>query len=852
MTDSNTQNFAYHEGRTFGKYILESMVGRGGMAEVYKSRHPDLDREVAIKILHPYLTDTTDFVERFRREARAAAALRHPNIIQIFDFDVTDDGLYYMVMEFIDGESFDAYLQQQNGPVPEAKSLELYQQICGALQVAHERGIVHRDIKPANIMLDKQQRPYIGDFGIAQIVGDTRLTQSGMTSGTPQYMSPEQVTGDEISPATDIYAMGIMLYRLMSGRLPFEGGNPATVMMNHVTEPPERPSLFAPDLSPAIESVILKAIAKEPSDRFQDAAELGSALEAAAGSGTAVAIPTSPTKPEAVAAAAATLQQTAVTPEPPATIITETSRTPTWVWPVLVVGALALVAVGFLLARGNGNEVEATAVTNATTDNELTAADTTGTAVTSPGQPALPAAIPGMVFIPSTTFMMGNNEGNSDERPEHEVTVDGFFIDETEVTNEAYAEFVSATNRDLPAAWQQPEPSVWEVTAAEPFIAGNHEDRFMFDGADVQPATGSLSMTLDADNEVGLVTAVFTGTIEPNPGQTLSGEFRVEQHTFSPGPTNPAFQEGGIGDFVRMHGQSGMELMQYPEMVAYIGTWGAADVFLDDELLYDDVGIHIMYSDGVRDDAEQFVFDGNGRCCFDPSNPADSSLDENGREISVWVFPGSSQGYSYDYGDDALAGETAADEPTWFAVYYNQVTEIKAPAFTGPTSFPEGEAEHPVGGVSWDDAVAYCEWRDGRLPTEAEWELAARGQDGLLYPWGNESGEQANYADWNDATLPVGSFPDSNSPFGLLDMAGNVWEWTADWYSPTYYADSPADNPSGPETGEVKVARGGGFRLLDILGLDEARSTHRLPLPPDVQSADVGFRCAATVDNVAN
>lgn len=839
--DSNTSNFAYHEGRTFGKYSLESMVGRGGMAEVYKSRHPDLDREVAIKILHPYLTDTTDFVERFRREARAAAALRHPNIIQIFDFDVTEDGLYYMVMEFINGQSFADYLQQRSGPLPQAKALDLYQQICSALQVAHEQGIIHRDIKPANIMLDHQERPYIGDFGIAQIVGDTRLTQSGMTSGTPQYMSPEQVTGDAVSPATDIYAMGIMLYRLMTGRLPFEGGNPATVMMNHVTEPPERPTVFVPDLSAAIESVILKAIAKEPAERFRDAAALWQALAAAAGSGTAVAIPTTPVKPEAVAAAAASLQETAVTPEAQATVITETSRTPTWVWPIIGIGALALIAVGFLLARNN--QSADTAVNETAVTGELTVADAAATAAANQGVGSSPPDIPGMKFIPGTTFTMGNDAGNSDEMPAHEVALAAYFIDETEVTNTAYAEFVAETNRALPSTWQQPEPSLWEVTATEPFISGNHEDRFMFDGTGVQAADGTLTMMLDADNETGSLTAVFNGTIEPNPDQALSGEFRIEQHTFSAGPTSPAFQEGGIGDFVRMHGQSGMELSQYPEMVAYIGTWGSADVFLDDELLYDDVGIHVMYSDGVRDDEAHFVFNSDGRCCFDPANPTDARLDADDREISIWLFPGS----SYAYGIE-IQGSTSGDDPTWIALYYNNVTEIKAPAFTGPNAFPEDEADHPVSGVTWEDAAAYCAWRDGRLPTEAEWELAARGTEGRLYPWGNESGEQANYADRSDGTLPVGSFPDAGSPFGLQDMAGNVWEWTADWYSPSYYQASPAENPTGPADGEAKVARGGGFRLLDILGLDEARSTHRLPLPPDVQSADVGFRCVVPAD----
>lgn len=253
------------------------------MAEVYKSTHPELGRPLAIKILHPFHTDIEGFVERFRQEAQAIATLRHPHIVQVFDFATTEDGLHFMVMEYIDGMALDVYLAQHPGPMPLPQAFSLFRQVAEALHAAHEKGIIHRDVKPSNILIDRQGTAYLTDFGIAQILGAQRLTMSYMSPGTPSFMAPEQGTGQPITRAVDVYALGGLLYQLLAGRLPYADENPLAVIMRKSAQPPAPASLFNPALSPAIDAVILQAMALQPQKRFADALVMCQALEKAIG-----------------------------------------------------------------------------------------------------------------------------------------------------------------------------------------------------------------------------------------------------------------------------------------------------------------------------------------------------------------------------------------------------------------------------------------------------------------------------------------------------------------------------------------------------------------------------------------
>jgi len=269
-------------GKTLGKYGVLEHIGHGGMAEVYKGQHVQLDRMVAIKVLHPFLADDDGFVVRFQREARIVATLRHPNIVQVYDFDYHDElNIYYMVMEYIDGPTLKSVLS--GGGRPQDEVLRFGAAIADAMAYAHRRGMVHRDVKPANIMFTSDNMPILTDFGIAKMLTLTSLTASGAMVGTPAFMAPEIGMGKPGTGSTDIYALGVVLYQMVTGRLPFESESPMGMVMQHINDAPPPPSQFAPNLSKEFEAAILRALEKQPEARFASAEEMARELRKLAG-----------------------------------------------------------------------------------------------------------------------------------------------------------------------------------------------------------------------------------------------------------------------------------------------------------------------------------------------------------------------------------------------------------------------------------------------------------------------------------------------------------------------------------------------------------------------------------------
>jgi serine/threonine-protein kinase len=269
-------------GQKLGQYELRERLGRGGMADVYKAFQPSIERFVAVKTMLGHLASDQEFVERFRREARAVGQLRHPHIVTVFDFGIERD-IYYMVMEFIKGENLKAYIARHPQGVPIEDALRITSQIADALAYAHRAGLIHRDVKPANIMFSDEtyQNAILTDFGIAHIFSQPGLTASGAMIGTPAYLSPEIASGREVDERADIYGLGIILYEMLTGRVPFEADTPAAVIMKHVLAPLPSPASFGRVLPDDVEAIILKAMMKDPDDRYQTAAELKAAVDQA-------------------------------------------------------------------------------------------------------------------------------------------------------------------------------------------------------------------------------------------------------------------------------------------------------------------------------------------------------------------------------------------------------------------------------------------------------------------------------------------------------------------------------------------------------------------------------------------
>jgi serine/threonine-protein kinase len=340
------------------------------MAEVYRARDELLGREVALKVLSRRLSTDSTFVERFRREAQAAANLNHPNVVSLFDYG-SDGDTYYIVMEFIDGQPL-ADIVRSQGPLMPERAAEIAADVARALERAHAAGLVHRDIKPSNIMLNSQGQTKVTDFGIARAMttdGEQTMTQTGMVIGTAAYLSPEQAQGHPVDPRSDVYSLGVVLYEALTGQPPFTGDTPLSIAYKHVRENPVPPSAVNPDVPPELDAIVMKALAKNPDNRYQSATEFREDLERfLAGQGV-----------HATPLLAAAPAGTQVLEQQEEEYLPDEKRKR---WPaiLLILLALALLALlGFFLVNSlSGQTVEVPDLTDLTRDEAETELDEAG------------------------------------------------------------------------------------------------------------------------------------------------------------------------------------------------------------------------------------------------------------------------------------------------------------------------------------------------------------------------------------------------------------------------------------------------------------------------------------------
>ena len=801
-------------GKTLGQFQIIEELGKGGMATVYKAYQPNLQRHVAIKVLSPKLTDDIDLVKRFLREARSAAALHHPNVIVIHDVGSEGD-IHYISTEYVEGMTLAALLEQA-GALPQKRVLRIVRQIADALDYAHSRGMIHRDIKPSNIMVDPARNDHVTlmDFGLVQITGGSRLTRTGFIMGTPDYMSPEQAQGDAIDHRTDIYSLGVTVYHMLTGEVPFEKPTPHAVLIAHIMEEPPFLTLRE-GIAPEIDAVVRRSMAKNPNDRHEWSGDMVNDLEVAMSSPVS-SMAGAVSQPGAVADASARVPP-ASGQTPPAGGIPE-SQVP--------------LAYGQMPPGTATPELQTPAAYRQTPPGGVTPYPQTPPAY---GQMPPATANPG----PQTPAAYGQTPPGG----------------------------VTPYPQVPPSAVVAPAPRgkwIWPTVAlgalvllAIVVVAGLLVVAPLLRQSRISSGTPTLTGTATPVLNLAMLTPTPTVTSSPTPTMPPTAT-PVATATVSPTPTVPSTAtplptptvilsptltltvpptstpaatpvrttatptpNPGIG-VTPVSDQDGMVMAYVPAGTFLMGSTDADQNAEGDEKPQHSVYLDAFYISQYPVTNEQF-----SRFVAATGYRTDAAKAGSG-----WIWT----------------------EGAWKLV---AGAEWRHPGGTGSSIMDK--MDHPVVQVTWNDANAYCLWAGKRLPTEAEWEKAARGTDGQSYPWGNSApdGQKLNFCDanceidWRDAsvddgymnTSPVGHYEAGKSPYGVYDMAGNVWEWVADWYQDDSYRQAPERNPKGPDSGDKRVTRGGSWYNLPWLG----RAAFRTGLAPDVRDYSIGFRCVLPV-----
>jgi serine/threonine protein kinase/formylglycine-generating enzyme required for sulfatase activity len=785
-------------GARLGAYKITALLGEGGMGMVFRAEHQAIGREVALKVLHEELAGKKDVVERFFTEAKAVNRIKHENIIEITDFDTTAEGKSYFVMELLEGRSLSQTLQEE-GPFDFGRAVRVGAQIADALEAAHKHEIVHRDLKPENVFLITRSgmRDFVKllDFGIAKLTGGQAgisKTRTGMIIGTPAYMSPEQAQGEAIDGRTDMYAWGIILYEMVTGRPPFGGENVSKILLAHVGSPPPPPHQYRPDLPAPLEALILKCLSKERTDRYANMVEAKAALYKAA---------------EGLAdVRSATSQHAAATSGTGAPI-------PAVLHPTPAPGYEPLPGA----ARLSG------APLNVTPPPLVGPAGSVGTNSYPGTSPPPPASL--SPSLPPSASPLSSPSA------------------------------VGATGT-IPPTSGTPYP------AAEAGRSG---------GAGVKIAVAVLVVLVCAS--LGTGTVMYLNGVEPvksmidgltGPGDDGGGKGKTK-----PTSAEVKFKSDPPGATVWMKASKPKELGKTPFETKlptdeFVTVTFKLTGYADKSVTFDpaseyDVPATLDRVPGTDTGAPVT----SGPLAVKTGAP-DTSTPGTSRPDGVGAPP-APEGMVYLIGGAFSRGSAASTDDYERPPFDDRVepffldkTEVSNGAYaafvaTGAVKtlpkgwkagLPPADAESlPVVNVTWDEAKAYCEWKRRRLPTEAEWEFAAKGgEENRVYPWGNRYDDTlANgKTSGSKRTMAVDSLEAGAAASGALHLAGNVYEWTAS--SVDIYPGSDRKK-AVPMPADYRVIRGGSYDSKP----EGLTSTARVWLAKSTRKGELGFRCAAAV-----
>ena len=840
-----------------GQYIIRSLLGRGGFGFVYLADDALLHEQIALKELIPALVGDEEILRRFLAEARATMRLTHERIVRTHNV-FAERGNYYIAMEYMAGGSLEALLKEPGALLPVEEAVRVAAEVCEGLAHAHERGVVHCDPKPANVLFDDRGHAKIADFGIAHIPAEMLSrswnTQAGFVAGTLPYMSPEQADGVRDDPRVDVYAVGAVLYRMLTGRpyLEFDLRDTPSAQARNVgliqTTVPVSPSAHNGRVPAWLDSVVLKALAKRPEGRYGSAAELREAVirretprvaERLAGLPAAETVIILP-QPEA---------------EPPVPHALLGTR-PAWFWPGVVGAAalLVLVVALFLWSGGVGHTGETRVVATARPE-----------AAVQPNETQIPAGAMAPAAAPTATPV---------EKPTLKV------VWET-------ANLRSGPGTNYPLLGQLTVCQSYEITGRN---AAGDWWQFVYNG---DPAWVSRAM-VTASGDMGAVevtqniplpptetssrqstetlmptvtfahTAVLTGTPVSKPMFTVKQA--VVDVRSGPGTNYPVISQLKTGQSYEIASKNAA------------GDWWQFDA--NGKPAW--VAAALVQSEGAEAVKVAASIPKPPPSPLIQAQPTPKPTATPKRALgigSTMVSEKDGMVLSYVPAGKFLMGAVEGDvdaglgsDPqhrVYLDAYWIDKTEVTNGQYakcvaTGACQAPKnrwsaeghsyyGDSQYnnyPVMNVSWKDAQAYCAWAGRRLPSEAEWEKAARGSSDVRpYPWGDQTPTcaLANFSDYDGTghecvgdTSAVGSYPAGASPYGALDMAGNLMEWVNDWYDYSYYGISPGSAPPGPATGTVKVLRGGYFGG----GARQVRVDDRDTSNPAQRNSLIGFRCA--------